>query len=1112
MDMTPGSKSVPRICALSSVAACIFAVGSQSVYAQEEELEEITVTGSRIARDPNLGAPVAVQSVDAQQIQLSGKMDVSEVVRTIPALSASETGDGSASPAGTAFDSDESSVRSAFGESVLQLRGMGLERTLVLVDGRRHVAGAPGSSAVDINSIPQQLIERVEVLTGGASAIYGADAVTGVVNFIMKDDYEGLEINAQGGISSEGDGEEYRLSGLWGTNFNNDRGNFTVSVDYRTREPLRQRDREWSRDNGIGSDDSNPALRFQQGDIGANTPNFQSFYSTAIGNFPYGFNIPTEADFIDDYTTQFGAAPSLTADELALIQRGATAPSFFIGRHRTFSISSESGVIGPANYIDITDFDGGPLPGLDLDGNGVDDCLDSYQGYIAQFAVAGGCWIVDSANNVRPYVDGQVAGAFNQFGGDGVHALGFDPDFLTADDEMITINLGGRYDLTESLSIFGEFKFVDQKTKLFDIGSNFFDLLTVAPDNPFIPAQLQPIAAASGGFHITRDPNDLGGDLGVNERELSRFVVGLEGEFENGWGFEFSLNRGQSNITQRDGANQLMDRYFAAIDVTTDAAGNPICRSDVDPTPPPTTPFGFPTFNMGFFTFTPGDGSCVPLNILSGEFSSSQDAIDWIMVNTVQEYKLEQTVFSGVVDGDLPFGLDAGNIAFAAGTEFRVEKSTSVFDPLTRGVCPGTGPDCAEGQLVRNLSVNANNSLVFDPEFLANNESGSYDVWEAFGEVEVPLIAGATFAEELTFTAAGRFSQYSNVGDTFTWQSGLVWAPVQDIRFRTTVSRAIRAPNIAELFQPEQAQTFRPNDPCEQASIDALIAAGNPLGQIRATNCAADGIPVGFQDPLSARFSGVTSGNENLLEEEADTFTAGFVFQPSFLEGLTASVDFWDIEITDAIDFVGDQDIVDNCYDSNNFPNQFCGQFTRNRDPASAQFLGFNFLRQTQLNFGKIESSGVDFGANYAFEIGANSFDIGVQGTKVEKLDEFFDPGDPTAIDDELGELRRPELSGTATLSWSLGPFIARWQSLYMEKQTLADVEIDTVAIDFGANGFSDDFWAHDLSAAWDVNDSLQVYGGVNNITDEIPFLTESAYPVGPRGRYFFLGLNYIMN
>ena len=272
-------RSLSELLARTLTGAALMGLGlsTGTALAQEEdELEEITVTGSRIARDPNLGAPVSVQSVSGEDIRLSGKLDVTEIVREIPALITSDTGDSSADPSGSAFDTDNSSVFSAAGESVLALRGMGVERTLVLVDGRRHVGGSPGTSAVDINTIPQPLIERVEVLTGGASAIYGADAVTGVVNFIMKDDYDGFEINAQGGVSGEGGGEDYRLSGVWGKNFMNDRANFTVAVDYRKREPLRQRDRDWANDNARGSDDNNPALRFQQGEINGNTPNFRS--------------------------------------------------------------------------------------------------------------------------------------------------------------------------------------------------------------------------------------------------------------------------------------------------------------------------------------------------------------------------------------------------------------------------------------------------------------------------------------------------------------------------------------------------------------------------------------------------------------------------------------------------------------------------------------------------------------------------------------------------------------------------------------------------------------------------------------------------------------------
>jgi len=1094
---------------LGGIAAIGFGLSTATVNAQESEaLEEIMVTGSRIARDPNLGAPVAVQSVTGEEMRLSGKLDVSEIVREIPALITSETGDGSAGPAGSAFDTDNSSVFSAAGESVLSLRGMGVERTLVLVDGRRHVGGSPGSSAVDINTIPQGLIERVEVLTGGASAIYGADAVTGVVNFIMKDDFEGLQINAQGGVSGEGDGQDYQLSGLWGKNFMNDRANLTFSVDYRKREHLEMGDRNWSADNGIASDDNNPELRFQQGDIGASTPNFAAFFDPSQGNFPIGLRIPgTADDFISDYFDLFGVNPTLTPEEQALIDRAANAPTRAILRQRTFSISSESGVIVPGDFT---------FSGLDLDGNGNEDCLDSFLGYNSllegnAFGLTGGCWNIEQGGNPRIYEDGLVAGNFNQFGGDGVHALGYSPDWLTPDDSRLVLNVSGRYDITQSVSFFAEAKYVDQSTDTFAGGTGFYDLLTVGADNPFIPTALAPIAAGAGGFFITRDPQDLGGSNDTVDREISRFVLGMEGEMENGWGFEFSINRGQTNLTNFNRGATIMDRYFAAIDVTTDANGDPVCRSELDGSPAPTTIFDIPLFDFGFFTFNPQDGSCVPYNILNGPQGATQANIDWMMTTEVHKFKLEQTVFQGVIDGELQFGFDAGNVGFAAGAEFRSERSTSRFDNLTRGVCPVDTPDCTAGQRVGELGTFRQTSLVFDPEFLVQNSTGNYNVWEVFGEVEVPLLAGVQGAEELTFNAAGRFSQYSNVGDTFTWQGALVYAPVESIRFRTTLSQAVRAPNIGELFDPEQATTFRPTDPCEQSEIDTLIDNNDPRGPIRAANCQADGLPVGFTDPLSARFSGVNSGNPDLTQETADTLTVGFVFQPTFLDGFSASVDYWDIEIEDAIDFVDDQDIVDNCYDSVTFPNQFCTLLTRNRDATSAQFLGLNFIRQTRLNFGAIQSSGIDFTANFAFDVGASGFNVGVQGTKVNELDFFFDPGDPTAVDPELGEIRRPELAYSVNAAWSLGSFYAQWSSFYQDKQGLRDVEVETADFTYGPAGFSDDFWSHDLTANWQFNDNLQIFGGVNNITDEEPFITESAWPVSPRGRYFFVGLQYAL-
>ena len=1018
----------------------VAATGATSVNAQEvdedRELEEVVVTGSRIARDPNAAAPSPVSVVSGIDLRLSGETDIAEALKDIPALLTTTSSQGSI----------DGIFAPSTGAAVLQLRGLGNERTLTLVDGRRHVGGVQGSSAVDVGSIPNALIERVEVLTGGASAVYGADAVAGVVNFILKDDFEGIEVNAQTGISGQGDGLQLDGSILYGENFGDGRGNFTVAFNYSQRDGIRQGDRAFSRNNNIANDDRNP-----------DPSRFGDFARVILPN-------------------------------------------------HTFSISSNRGVIAPADFSS---------PGIDLidsDGNGVADCSQSTVGQNVGGGF-GGCWVINDDGSVRPYQDGLVSGDFNQFGGDGIRD-NFDEDFLVPDDKKYSINFTGRYALTDSMSFFAEGKYVYQETDFGGPLNTFYDLLTVATDNPFIPAALQPVADASGGLFVTRDPTDLGPNIDTNERETYRFVAGIEGEFGNGWTYELSGNYGRFERKTLDRNRVIQDRFFAAIDVTTDANGNPICRSALDGSDAPTTPFDIPLFDFGFFTFNPDDGSCVPANILGGPNSISAEAVDFITTTIENTRVLEQTVISGFVAGDLSdiISLQGGEIGFVVGAEYRDEKATARFDPLVRGVVPVTTQDANAGDLIRNLDDFRQTSLVFDPESLISNESGSYDVKEVFAEVNLPLLADLPFASRLEINAAARYADYSTVGSAFTWTVGGKWAPVNDLEFRGTYAVAIRAPNVNELFAPSQGATFRPVDPCDQVNIDALLDSDNAVAQAnganRVRNCAADGIPAGFADPLSARFTGVTSGNAELQEETAKTFTVGLIFQPSFIDGLTISVDYWDIRIEDAISSVDDQDIVDNCYNASTFPNNFCSLFTRNDDPSSPQFNGLNFLRQTELNFAALETSGIDASARYQFDIDENQFTINVAGTWVDNLDRFFNPADLTDVDPELGELQRPEWAGSASLQWARGPLSVSWQTRYQSRQALRAVEIESADVLYGPNGFAGDVFIHDISFNYEVNEQVNVYGGVNNIADKNPFITESAFPVNPLGRYFFLGVN----
>ena len=1135
ININPGlTRAVQRALYSALTVPVIFFTTGAVAQDQADTVEEIIVTGSRIGRDPNVGANVPVQSVSAEDIQLSGQLDLGEILNSMPSLLGSNTSSNSvAGIFGTG--SGETAGASEVGETILQLRGLGVERTLVLVNGRRHVSGVSGSAAVDIGSIPQELIERVEVTTGGASAIYGADAVTGVINFIMKDNYEGLNINVIGGLTDEGGGGNFAASGLYGLNFADDRGNFTIAVNYTQRDPLLYGDRGYSRNNGIGSDDQNPALRFQTGDIdAAGTPNFARFYSPGTsfasagspcdlfginycyGFHPVGFPILSQSEFIDLWRLAFPADPDpvFSQAELALIGRAADAPTRAILAGHNFSLTSTGGVILPGGIFQ---------PGIDIDNNGVNDCSQSYQGFISTyeysppgFGFIGGCWIIEPDGSVRPLRDGLIAGDINQFGADGI-ADARDDDTLLPDDKKYSFSATANYDMTDSLNVYFEGKYVRQETVTVGPQTSFWDLLTIAPDNPYL-TQLPPALAALGqseGLFITRDPVDLGPSIDKSIRETFRFVAGLQGKFSNGWGFDVSANYGKFEQKYMDRNRVIVDRWFAAIDAVDDGSGNTICRSDIDPTPPPTTPFGIPAFDPGFFSFNPGDGQCQPANILGGVGAISPAAIDFITQTVVNRFETEQFVLSAAITGDAGdfLNLGAGPMAFAAGLEYRDEKSKSIFDPLVRGVLPVTTAFGNEGQLLSDIfagTFGTQRSLVFDSESNTQNVVGNYDVAEIFGEISLPLLEGRSFAQDLTLDAAVRYSDYSTVGSTLTWSAGGSWSPISDsFRMRGSFSVAVRAPNVGELFSPAQGAFFRPVDPCDQDEINALNDAGDPRGPIRAANCAAAGIPPGFTDPLTARFVGERAGNPDLSEEEAETITIGFVFQPEFVPGLSVTVDYWDIDIADAIDAPSGQDIVDNCYDSATFPaNQFCDLIRRNSDVTSPQFNGLEFIRQQQLNIGRLVASGLDFDVRYRFEMQAANVLLGLSGTKMYELDRYFDPGDPTAVDPELGELQRPEWAGNFNAQVDFEDFAVRYQVQYMDKQALRSVEIETIDTLYGPAGMADETYIHDISFSYDMNDRYRIFGGVNNIGDETPFLTELAFPVSPLGRFYFLGVN----
>ncbi|MEJ0086094.1 MAG: TonB-dependent receptor plug domain-containing protein [Pseudomonadota bacterium] len=219
------------LCGLSAAIGSSV-VSAQSPPAEDKSLEEVVVTGSRIAR-PNLESAVPVTTVAASELYETGSTSVGDLLNDLPALRSTFSQSNSSRFLGTA------------GLNLLDLRGLGTQRTLVLVNGRRHVGADILANAVspDTNTFPTDLVERIDVVTGGNSAVYGSDAIAGVVNFILKKDFEGLQFRGQGGQSSEGDAGNYYASVLAGTNFWDDRGNIAANFEYARQDAFFASDR-----------------------------------------------------------------------------------------------------------------------------------------------------------------------------------------------------------------------------------------------------------------------------------------------------------------------------------------------------------------------------------------------------------------------------------------------------------------------------------------------------------------------------------------------------------------------------------------------------------------------------------------------------------------------------------------------------------------------------------------------------------------------------------------------------------------------------------------------------------------------------------------------------
>ncbi|WP_269517763.1 TonB-dependent receptor plug domain-containing protein [Alteromonas sp. BMJM2] len=969
------AKSVRLACAFGAAASIAL---SGNVYAQEdadsedEKVEKIEVTGSRLLSNPNIAAATPVLSVSGAEAAARGNLRVEDFVNVLPQVFAGQASEVSNGATGTA---------------TLNLRGLGANRTLVLIDGKRLPYGSSGTAAANVDLVPTQMLERVDILTGGASAVYGSDAVGGVANFILRDDFEGVEFGGQfssnytdndNGLyegvlnaanqpipGSTMDGDETLIYTMFGASTGDGKGNVTIYASYEDRNEIVQADRVFS--------------------------------ACTLGQ--------------------------------------SSGASSFEGL----------GCVGSANFRLF----GGP----------------------------GGFAFQEENGNIIPYAGGP-AQTFN-FGAQ---------NFFQRPSERYHFYAKGDYDLTENLEAYADFSFINNTSNAQIAPSASFGIgaYDINCGNPLIQGNdgiafteifgcsADDIASNAIVSGVTASHRNVEGGPRDSRLENStwRFVGGLKGFIDDTWAWnlfgQVSETRDQSASTNDFVVANLQQALLA----TTDADGNVVC--------------------------TDQSGGCVPYNIFQrpgGESQVTQDQLDFIQGIGIVNGETSQKVFGADIQANLgDYGIQLptadDGIGLLMGIEYRKDTLASSPDEISQ--VQGGGFTGVGGA---TLAV-----------------EGSIEVREFFLETQVPLLSDAPFAEQLVLSAQYRFSDYdangngtSNSFDTNAYGYQLAWTPVEDVKLRAQFQRAVRAPNVIDLFTGQNTGLPNLSPKGTDASGEQLYdpcAGSNPIASLE--TCARTGVTAaqygGILDVISGQTQSLTGGNPNLSPETADTVTFGAVITPESIEGLSISIDYFDIKVDDAISAgIPAQTIFDNCLDSGD--PTFCSLITRSAAGSlAAGTFGVGF-QQTNLNIATLETSGVDLQVGYNFDTELGNIKLDYAATLLDALDTVpFPGGDAVECAGFFGNAcgaPNPEYRHRFMATWNTELDIditATWRHF---GATDNDDENDNLETGFNSINYLD------ISATYYMSDNFELTLGALNLLGEQPPVYSGAGPALGNGNTY---------
>jgi len=939
----------------------------------------------------NVTSSVPLVQIGAEEINSRGVARVEDVVNILPNVFVSQTAE---------------VANGASGTSTLNLRGLGSQRTLVLIDGKRLPFGSPFSSSANVDMVPARMVERVDIVTSGASAVYGSDAVAGVVNFITKKDFEGFEFdyqystnynkNSNGymqNLLAEADffdpgatttGEASLMSVMMGVNSDDGRGNITLFGTYEDMEEMLGKDRDTGACTLFGSSDP----------FCGGSSNFRRFNGT-IGN---------------------GVAGTVFQE-----LNGELVP--FSGRSDMYY-----------NYGAVNHYQR-PVERWNLGASGHYELTENVEAYFD-----------------TTYMNNKTAAQIAE-------SASFNRPFSTNCDNPLL--LGGNPNNNPDGVRLGDM------TGTFDDNGDFISCLDwMAAGNESIDVQF-----------INSHRNIEGGPrVSTYENSTWRAIFGLRGDINDDFAFDifgqFAATEG-TRISQND---LNFNRVQQSLYIVDDGSGNPVCRDS--------------------------SGGCVPWNIFTrnadGSTGVTDEAAAFIAGVGIVTGDTEQTVFGGTIEGDLTnFGIKSpmaeAGMTGLVGFEYREDYLGRLSDDISK-ISGGRGLTGTGGA---TLPI-----------------AGEIEVEEVFMELSMPLITGQPMIQELGLTAGYRYSDYttngngvSNTFDADTYFAGLSWAPNDEVRFRANQSVAIRAPNVFDLYVGINTGLIE----LSPVNGDGDQCSGpNPVAtQAQCANTGLSAAQYGTVDPSAAgQFNLITGGNPNLVAERGETTTFGVVITPSMIENLSIAIDYFDIEVTDAIGSVPAQTSYDRCLTTGD--PAFCANIQR--DTAGTLHLlneapggGLAGISTQNVNVATDATEGVDVNITYSYDLndmGTINFDYAA--TFLDTVYTIAIPGDDKvecagAYAGPCG-LPAPEYNHRFLATW-VTPYdltvSATWRHIG---------ETDLYGLT-DPQGYLEDAMEErnylDLAATYDYSENVQVRFGANNLLGEdAPVTTSSGTGTGNNNTY----------